>query len=192
MSDLHKKNLQVEEFKEIHLQNLRKKSRVSIVQREPVLPKFDWICELCACVNFARRVDCFQCVAPRGPNSEIVDPTKKRKHPEPSESLEHQVEGVAKPIDSSNVGNRLLKKMGWTEGKGLGKDEKGMAIPIQAELRSQSVGLGMEPGVNEYQTNRVSLGFSRGEYAVTVGDADITKQAKRLRARFDREQPSIE
>ncbi len=28
-------------------------------------------------------------------------------------------------IDSSNVGNRMMQKMGWKEGLGLGKDNKG-------------------------------------------------------------------
>ncbi len=29
------------------------------------------------------------------------------------------------PIDGSNIGNKLLKSMGWNEGQGLGKNNQG-------------------------------------------------------------------
>lgn len=35
------------------------------------------------------------------------------------------------PIDESNVGNRLLQKMGWTEGQGLGKNKQGRTNIIE-------------------------------------------------------------
>lgn len=35
------------------------------------------------------------------------------------------------PIDESNVGNRLLQKMGWTEGTGLGKNKQGRTNIIE-------------------------------------------------------------
>ncbi|KAG5881075.1 hypothetical protein JTB14_020405 [Gonioctena quinquepunctata] len=49
---------------------------------------------------------------------------------------------VTEPIGSENVGNRLLQKMGWTEGQGLGKLNQGRTTIIQAEQRSSTVGLG--------------------------------------------------
>lgn len=49
---------------------------------------------------------------------------------------------VAEPIGSENVGNRLLQKMGWTEGQGLGKANQGRTTIIQAEQRNSTVGLG--------------------------------------------------
>ncbi|KAK9890110.1 hypothetical protein WA026_008920 [Henosepilachna vigintioctopunctata] len=56
---------------------------------------------------------------------------------------------VAEPIGSENVGNRLLQKMGWTEGQGLGKLNQGRTTIIQAEQRSSTVGLGNKlPGYN--------------------------------------------
>lgn len=41
---------------------------------------------------------------------------------------------VAEPIGSENVGNRLLQKMGWTEGQGLGKANQGRTTIIQVHL----------------------------------------------------------
>ncbi|CAK5044577.1 unnamed protein product [Meloidogyne enterolobii] len=62
---------------------------------------------------------------------------------------------AAKPLDSTNVGNRMLKSMGWSEGCGLGRNLQGIVIsvkiliftlgivqPIQAEQHVQGVGLG--------------------------------------------------
>lgn len=38
---------------------------------------------------------------------------------------------VSEPIGAENVGNRLLQKMGWTEGQGLGKSNQGRTTIIQ-------------------------------------------------------------
>ncbi|XP_044765450.1 RNA-binding protein 5-like isoform X2 [Coccinella septempunctata] len=56
---------------------------------------------------------------------------------------------VLEPIGAENVGNKLLQKMGWTEGQGLGKLNQGRTTIIQAEHRSNSAGLGNTlPGYN--------------------------------------------
>uniref|UniRef100_A0A803MIX0 Uncharacterized protein n=1 Tax=Chenopodium quinoa TaxID=63459 RepID=A0A803MIX0_CHEQI len=49
-----------------------------------------------------------------------------------------------KAIDESNVGNRMLRNMGWTEGLGLGKDGSGMVAPVQAESFDNRAGLGSQ------------------------------------------------
>ena len=38
---------------------------------------------------------------------------------------------ITEPIGSENVGNRLLQKMGWSEGQGLGKSNQGRTTIIQ-------------------------------------------------------------
>ncbi|KAG0048262.1 hypothetical protein BGZ83_006769 [Gryganskiella cystojenkinii] len=45
-------------------------------------------------------------------------------------------------IKEDNIGNRLLKSMGWKEGQGLGKDGGGIRDPIQASGYSRGVGIG--------------------------------------------------
>ncbi|ESQ45054.1 hypothetical protein EUTSA_v10010093mg [Eutrema salsugineum] len=47
-----------------------------------------------------------------------------------------------KAIDESNVGNRMLRNMGWHEGSGLGKDGSGMKEPVQAQGVDRRAGLG--------------------------------------------------
>ena len=44
----------------------------------------------------------------------------------------------------SKIGEKLLKKMGWSEGRGLGKNEQGMVTPIivrKVEGRSKTIGV---------------------------------------------------
>ena len=49
-------------------------------------------------------------------------------------------------IGADNVGNKLLKKMGWSEGTGLGRGSQGIVEPIQAEVRARGAGIGSGPG----------------------------------------------
>ncbi|GMH09254.1 hypothetical protein Nepgr_011095 [Nepenthes gracilis] len=49
-----------------------------------------------------------------------------------------------KAIDESNVGNRMLRNMGWHEGSGLGKDRSGMVEPVQAQAIESRSGLGSQ------------------------------------------------
>lgn len=46
-------------------------------------------------------------------------------------------------LTSSNVGFRLLQKMGW-KGKGLGKDEQGIIEPIKSGMRDPKLGIGKQ------------------------------------------------
>ncbi|RAL52727.1 hypothetical protein DM860_007495 [Cuscuta australis] len=48
-----------------------------------------------------------------------------------------------KQLTSSNVGFRLLQKMGW-KGKGLGKDEQGIIEPIKSGIRDAKLGIGKQ------------------------------------------------
>ncbi|KAH7340485.1 hypothetical protein B0J17DRAFT_651532 [Rhizoctonia solani] len=44
--------------------------------------------------------------------------------------------------DENNVGNKLLKKMGWSEGVGLGAGGEGRVNPIETAIYEQGVGIG--------------------------------------------------
>ncbi|XP_063718581.1 RNA-binding protein 5-like isoform X2 [Symsagittifera roscoffensis] len=46
------------------------------------------------------------------------------------------------PLGTTNVGNKLLKGMGWKEGEGLGKSKQGITAPIKASGRDSMAGLG--------------------------------------------------
>lgn len=53
-------------------------------------------------------------------------------------------EPTKRGIGADNIGNKLLKKMGWNDGQGLGKTNQGRTEIIEAERRVQSVGLGVQ------------------------------------------------
>lgn len=71
-------------------------------------------------------------------------------------------------IQSDNVGHKLLSKMGWKEGEGLGSGKTGRADPIQAgNVKLNNLGVGAEhPGevsseddIYEQYKKRMMLGY---------------------------------
>ncbi|KAJ6842776.1 SUPPRESSOR OF ABI3-5 isoform X1 [Iris pallida] len=54
----------------------------------------------------------------------------------------YEVITADRAIDESNVGNRMLRNMGWQEGLGLGKDGSGIVEPVQANAVDARAGLG--------------------------------------------------
>jgi len=56
----------------------------------------------------------------------------------------------------SDFAKKQMLKMGWTEGKGLGKNEDGMSSHIKISKRVDSVGLGSEKLNLEVQNNNDS------------------------------------
>jgi hypothetical protein len=46
------------------------------------------------------------------------------------------------PIPDSNIGNVLLRRMGWRPGTGLGAARSGIVEPVSATLRPRRRGLG--------------------------------------------------
>ncbi|KAH8102847.1 hypothetical protein BXZ70DRAFT_926798 [Cristinia sonorae] len=48
--------------------------------------------------------------------------------------------------DENNVGNKLLRMMGWKEGTGLGTDGEGRVDPIETAIYAQGAGLGASKG----------------------------------------------
>ena len=47
-------------------------------------------------------------------------------------------------LDSKNIGFKMLKNMGWNEGLGLGKSEKGNINPVEITTKANKKGLGSE------------------------------------------------
>ena len=48
----------------------------------------------------------------------------------------------APPLDSSNIGNRMLMRMGWETGTGLGSALQGQVEPVPVIKRHRRLGLG--------------------------------------------------
>ncbi|CAB3405729.1 unnamed protein product [Caenorhabditis bovis] len=70
-------------------------------------------------------------------------PESQRKFDIPSSSAKSsEAANIEKPLDRGNIGFKLLKSMGWSEGKGLGKDELGKVEPVATAIKNNRQGLG--------------------------------------------------
>ncbi|XP_066954594.1 uncharacterized protein [Macrobrachium rosenbergii] len=62
---------------------------------------------------------------------------KEGRDPDLSDYQEHK-------LTEDNIGYKMLKSMGWTEGMGLGAEGKGITTPVNQSGRSENQGLGVE------------------------------------------------
>ncbi|KAJ1310172.1 hypothetical protein OPQ81_006916 [Rhizoctonia solani] len=80
---------------------------------------------------------------PDHPMPELGQADKKRKWAEgPPPPAPPPAPPVQPGKDDNNVGNKLLKKMGWSEGAGLGAGGEGRVNPIETAIYEQGVGIG--------------------------------------------------
>lgn len=77
-----------------------------------------------------------------GENEPVV-----RKRYEPPEGMRQPVQSHPPPSVVDTIGGKMLQKMGWSEGRGLGKEEQGRIAPIEAEQRPGLAGLGQKRGI---------------------------------------------
>ncbi|KAG2187973.1 hypothetical protein INT44_000723 [Umbelopsis vinacea] len=67
-------------------------------------------------------------------------------------------------IGAENIGNKLLQKMGWKEGQGLGSTGSGIIDPIQAQYREGRAGLGSVQVEDAYSGKKGALELTRKRY----------------------------
>ncbi|KAG1756233.1 uncharacterized protein EDB91DRAFT_1091342 [Suillus paluster] len=135
-SGLHKKN-----FKDANLRDIARQKAAATRQasdKAPEQPKYrDRASE--------RRIMHNQPDVPLPDNIGSVI-GKKRRHVEGPPPPPSPPPVVHPGQDEANVGNKLLKMMGWKEGFGLGTDGDGRVDPIQTNIYAQGVGLGASKG----------------------------------------------
>lgn len=88
----------------------------------------------------------------------------------------------------SNFGFKMLQKMGWSEEKGLGKDETGIVDAIKIKKRDTSIGIGAEAlaadtigasswrGLTESYTSVLDL--LKSQYSTNNADDDEVEESK--------------
>ncbi|RHY52507.1 hypothetical protein DYB26_000583 [Aphanomyces astaci] len=99
-------------------------------------------------------------------------------------------EAVASGV--SSFAKRQMEKMGWTEGKGLGKDEQGMATHIKVKRREENAGVGVETKEKEDQTNQWWYNVYNNVASKIVVDAsddddDAAAKAKKAKKKAKKE-----
>lgn len=87
-------------------------------------------------------------------------------------------------INAGSFGARMMAKMGYVEGKGLGKEGQGRNIIIEANLRPQGAGLGAisEKSKQERELEKRQA-EARGE---TISDSEEEKKKKKAKAKQKR------
>ena len=79
-----------------------------------------------------------------------------------------QEESLKVPIPESNVGYKLLQKMGFTPGTGLGKDSKGRVDPVPISLKADKMGLGKDTELKAKREEKRVKHESERKVAVSV------------------------
>eukprot|EP01111_Echinosteliopsis_oligospora_P002873 TRINITY_DN1456_c0_g1_i2.p1 TRINITY_DN1456_c0_g1~~TRINITY_DN1456_c0_g1_i2.p1 ORF type:complete len:351 (-),score=110.97 TRINITY_DN1456_c0_g1_i2:83-1135(-) len=90
----------------------------------------------------------------------------------PLDTSKIQMTTMDTPISSSNIGFMLLKKMGWREDTGLGRDGTGIVDPIRLQANNVFLGVGKQEEVDAY-TNDIKRRALDTELTFT---AEETKQ----------------
>ncbi|ORY84110.1 hypothetical protein BCR35DRAFT_324803 [Leucosporidium creatinivorum] len=87
---------------------------------------------------------------------------KKRKFegPAPPAPKVEQPNRANVEIEESNVGSKMLEKMGWSKGVGLGADGSGRVAPIAAAQFAQGAGLGSTKGVRVGEFDSTPKGYA--------------------------------
>jgi len=87
-------------------------------------------------------------------------------------SLLPDTQNLAWRSDSTSFAQRMLAKMGWREGRGLGKREDGVVAHVRVKRRLDAAGVGAElaraPGVNGGRNGNEVLLAAVGEYGALL------------------------
>ncbi|XP_054843243.1 angiogenic factor with G patch and FHA domains 1 isoform X2 [Eublepharis macularius] len=93
-------------------------------------------------------------------NPKYKDRAGKRREMVGSEGTFHRDDAPASvhvEISDSNKGHKMLEKMGWKKGEGLGKSGGGMKDPIALQLHRKHVGLGASTPISAENVQTVNM-----------------------------------
>ncbi len=86
---------------------------------------------------------------------------------------------------SGTFGARMLAKMGWQAGSGLGQSGEGIVIPIESKLRPQKMGIAFK-GFKEKTAQSKLEARRRGEVVSDDEDEKVAKHRKKAKVQQDK------
>ncbi|CAN1764652.1 Zinc finger CCCH-type with G patch domain-containing protein, partial [Linum perenne] len=115
-----------------------------------------------------------------------VDPNEKQEAYDEKALVIDSAKVGAFELHTKGFGSKMMAKMGYIEGAGLGKDGQGMAAPIQAIQRPKSLGLGVQfsntdveqPAKAERQSARNTAGPPSARKSGGQGLGDFERHTK--------------
>jgi Pin2-interacting protein X1 len=88
----------------------------------------------------------------------LFSPTPKQPK-DKKKTMSNDPNGNRWASSEKNFGKALMKKSGWTEGTGLGKEQDGVVSHVKVTRKDDVMGLGYQAGVQETWTTQ-SVGFA--------------------------------
>ncbi|KAF9066852.1 hypothetical protein BDP27DRAFT_979484 [Rhodocollybia butyracea] len=152
-SDLHKKNYKDSALREVARQKVTARQQAKTSSDQLEQPKYrDRALERRALFN-----------QPDVPLPEVEGSSSKVTKRKQAEGPPPPPPPPPQPLnpgqDETNIGNKLLKMMGWKEGTGLGTNGEGRVDPIKTHIYADGAGLGASKGKEVGKFTEGGLGY---------------------------------